>query len=69
MLMDAVEQQEPFESLHTIVNFLQQAGFSPVEPTALNDALSCQNSKFHSKKDRCCTMPAPLQVGCHVKAS
>ena len=66
--MDAVEQQEPFESLHAIVNFLQQAGFSSVEPTALNEAIFRQNSEFHSKKDGCCTMPAPLQVGCHVNA-
>jgi hypothetical protein len=45
-LTDAVEQHQPFDSLRTIVNFLQQTVFSSVEPAALNNALFRQNSNF-----------------------
>ncbi len=68
MLIDAAEQCHPFNSLHTIVNFWQQARFISVEPAALNNALSRHDSNFYSEKRSCCTLTAPLQVGCHVKA-
>jgi hypothetical protein len=64
MLTDAVEQHQPFNSLHTIVNLVSSS--LQHSTTHFPARIQIFVANFCSKKHSCCTMPAPLQVGCQM---